>query len=298
MKKLVPGIVVLASFSFVLNAQTYQRQANIMGGGNPNQGKCTIEVVVDGAAQVEIRGNTATLRNLSGRPAQWRRFDCSAPMPVNAANLRVQGIDGRGRQSLIQDPRNSGATIVQIEDRQGGAEGYTFDMMWDARGDYNGAYNGNQNDQRNNPNYDQRNNPNYDQRNNPNYDQRARTTDGRNMPYDERYREQDERYRGMNREGAYYRQYGHGFGTQEAVRVCQTEVARQAMQRFSRVGEIHFMRTTIDDQPGREDWVLGSVDVHRGMRQEIYDFSCSVNFDSGRVRTAQLSAQPRRVERR
>ena len=89
----------------------------VTGGGNPDRGKCTVEVVVDGAAQVLIRGNTATLRDLNGRQPQWRRFECTAVMPPNPADFRFQGIDGRGRQSLVRDPRNGGAAVVQIEDR-------------------------------------------------------------------------------------------------------------------------------------------------------------------------------------
>jgi hypothetical protein len=124
-----------------LCAQNLQRTATMRGGGNGRDGKCTIEVVVDGAADVEIRGNNAVLHNLSGQPAEWRRFECNAVMPPNPVNFRFQGIDGRGRQSLMRDPRN-GAAVIRIEDPQGGREGYTFDIMWSAdnysqdRGDY------------------------------------------------------------------------------------------------------------------------------------------------------------------
>src|ERR1043166_2142457 len=128
----------IATFASVRSAQVISRQAVLTGGGSPDRGKCTIEVVVDGAAQVEIRGNTVTLRDLNGRQPQWRRFECTGVMPPNPANFRFQGIDGRGRQTLIQDPRNGGAAVVQIEDRQGGAEAYTFDITWDSRGGYTG----------------------------------------------------------------------------------------------------------------------------------------------------------------
>jgi hypothetical protein len=118
-----------------LSAQVVERTASMRGGGGPNNGKCTIEVVVDGAAQVEIRGNRAFLRNLSGRPAQWRRFECNSVMPPNPGNFEFRGIDGRGRQSLVSDPRgNRGAAVVLIEDPQNGQEGYTFDIMWSGQG--------------------------------------------------------------------------------------------------------------------------------------------------------------------
>ena len=52
-------------------------------------------------------------------------------MPADPAEFRFEGIDGRGRQQLIRDPRNSGgAAVVRIEDRDGGSEGYTFDLIW------------------------------------------------------------------------------------------------------------------------------------------------------------------------
>ena len=83
----------------------------------------------------------------------------------------------------------------------------------------------------------------------------------------------------------------------EAIRICQQEVSRQAEQRFH-ANDIHFLQTRIDDNPGREDWVIGRVDVHRGPREEVYGFSCSVNFDNGRVRTVQLDSRPTRFDDR
>ena len=47
-------IVVFGLIVGSVSAQTYSRRASQMGGGNPDRGKCTIEVVVDGAAEVEV----------------------------------------------------------------------------------------------------------------------------------------------------------------------------------------------------------------------------------------------------
>ena len=38
-------------------AQTGERRANLTGGGSNDAGKCTVEVYVDGSAEVEIRGD-------------------------------------------------------------------------------------------------------------------------------------------------------------------------------------------------------------------------------------------------
>src|SRR4051812_16804777 len=105
-----------------ISGQAQPRRATFLGGGSSDQGKCTVEVVVDGAAEVSIRGDEATLRNLAGQPAQWRRFQCTGPMPSNPADFRFAGVDGRGRQELMRDPRQGGGTaVVRIEDPQGGS---------------------------------------------------------------------------------------------------------------------------------------------------------------------------------
>lgn len=121
-----------------VQAQTLERRA-IMKGNPRDHGKCTIEVRVDDAAEVEIRGDTAYLRTLSGRPAEWRRFECNQVMPPNPAEFRFSGIDGRGYQALASEPRNGRPAVVRIEDRDGGSEGYTFDIEWngnyESRGD-------------------------------------------------------------------------------------------------------------------------------------------------------------------
>lgn len=129
-------LFVTAAAVGLLNAQTFQRRASFLSGGDPNRGKCTVEVVVDGAAEVEIRGDNAVLRNLSGQPPQWRRFECNGPLPANPVNFRFAGVDGRGRQTLIRDPRNGGVAVIRLEDRDNGSEGYTFDIFWESAGGF------------------------------------------------------------------------------------------------------------------------------------------------------------------
>jgi hypothetical protein len=129
-KQIFFTIAGLAAIAGSIGAQTFERRADITGGGSPDRGKCTIEVRVDGAAEVEIRGDRAILRNLAGQPPQWRRFVCNAVLPNNPADFRFSGVDGRGRQQLIRDPRNGGAAVVRIEDKDNGSEGYTFDITW------------------------------------------------------------------------------------------------------------------------------------------------------------------------
>jgi hypothetical protein len=213
-----------------LSAQQFQRRATMVGGGGPDRGKCTIEVVVDGVAEVEVRGDQGTIRNLAGQPAQWRRFECSAPLPRNPAEFRFAGVDGRGSQQLVRDPRNGGAAVVRIEDPKGGAEGYTFDLFWG--GGYNSA---------------------------PPIDLRPPNRPSRR------------------------------FTTEQAVSVCQDSVRNQAGDRF-RGRRVEFLNTRLDDNPGRNDWVVGMIDVFRGrdFSEGRFRFSCSVNFDNGQVRSAEI----------
>ena len=111
-------------------AQPIPQRAAIVGGGNPNAGQCTITVTVDGQAEIEIRGANATLRDLGGAQPQWRRFECTSAMPPNPANFQFAGLNGRGHQNLIAEPRDGGPAVVRIEDSEGGASEYTFRLAW------------------------------------------------------------------------------------------------------------------------------------------------------------------------
>jgi hypothetical protein len=235
-------VLALAALATGLDAQSYSRQASIRGDGNPNEGKCTVEVVVDGAAQVEIRGASAQLTNLQGQPPQWRRFECTSPMPANPRGFRFQGVDGRGNQRLIREPGNGSPAVIQIGDPNNGSEGYTFDIMWG------------------NANYSDRG-PGYPQ---PGYGQPGPD----------------------NRSG-----YGRGrgnFTVEQAISVCQDNIRQQVAQRF-RTNNMQFRETRIDDNPDRNDWVVGTVEVRVPRQQNrLMRFSCSVNFENGRVRSATM----------
>src|SRR5579872_3389878 len=114
----------------VAAAQSIPQRAAMVGGGNPNAGQCTITVVVDGQAEIEVRGANATMRDIGGAPPQWRRFECTSAMPPNPANFQFAGLNGRGHQNLVAEPRNGGPAVVRIEDPQDGAAEYTFRLAW------------------------------------------------------------------------------------------------------------------------------------------------------------------------
>src|SRR5580765_8410534 len=108
---------VAITLAAVAGAQAIPQRAAIVGGGNPNAGQCTITVLVDGQAEIEIRGSDATMRDLGGAPPQWRRFECTSALPPNPANFQSAGLNGRGHQNLVADPRNGSPAVVRIEDQ-------------------------------------------------------------------------------------------------------------------------------------------------------------------------------------
>src|SRR5579871_939914 len=213
------------------NAQTAERRATFTGGGGNDTGKCTIEVSVDGSAEVEIRGDRGSLRTLSGQPAQWRRFECSGPIPTNPGDFRFSGVDGRGRQELVQDPRSGrGAAVVRIQDPDGGTEGYTFDLVW------RGA---------------------------------ALGSSPTGYPWGGRDRANS---------------------SNEAVRACEDAVRERASQQYG-LRDIDFRNLNMDDNPGRNDTVMGSFDVRQGNYRDTYRFSCAINVANGAVRRVDISQE-------
>jgi hypothetical protein len=199
-----------------------QRRAVLTGGG-PGSGRCTGEVVVDGAADVEIRGDMATLSDLSGRPPEWRSFECTSAIPPNAGNVQFSS-EGRGRARMVTSPyRNNGVAVIHIEDPEGGANPYRFVLTW--------------------------------------------TEGSAAVP------------RGPN---------DAGFDADQAVQLCQDAIRRQAVERFN-ARDMVFRRIGMNDNPGRNDSVVGVLEMRRpdGV-EEHRRFSCSVNFEDGRVRSANI----------
>jgi hypothetical protein len=154
-------------------------------------------------------------------------------MPDNTSDLRFIGVDGRGRQELVQDPRNGrGAAVVRIEDPEGGAEGYTFDLVW------RGAGYG------------------------PNY--------------------------GLSPTGPPMGGLDRGYSPVDAVRACQDAVRVRANQQYG-FRDVNFRNLNADDNPGRNDAIVGSFDVRRGNYRDAYNFSCAMNLADGIVRRVDIS---------
>jgi hypothetical protein len=240
--------VALLMASMALPAQTSRIQARI-GNGNGANGKCTVEVEVDSVAEVEVSGTEARVRTLSGSAANLRRMDCTGPLPRNPADFRFQGVDGRGSQQLIRDPRQGGRAVVRIDDRDGGREGYTFDLLWSNNGTWDNSAsnfpNGGIND----------------------------TNDGLYGRGNSRGNRGD--WRGQGRGGLSAANAG------VAMRACQSEVGNRIRQ--SGYSDIQFLDVDFDNNRNRPDWIMGSARAVQTFGNDQFNFTCRVDLSSGRL---------------
>jgi hypothetical protein len=224
-KKILLGVATLFVAIGPIHANPESRRATITGGGG--NGRCTVEVSVDHAAEVEIAGDTGWLTTVAGQPAQWRRFQCNTPLPRNPQDFRFIKTNGRGPVRLTQDPRRTGGrAVVNISDPQGGRANYTFDLQW---GGGSGGW----------------------------------------TP-------------GLPGQSPGHGPGPGGFPMARAIRNCQDAVS----ERLNRDGYSYlaFERTIRENSPGPHDRVKGTVSAKRRFQTEWLSFSCSVDFDSGRVR--------------
>ncbi len=124
--------LAIFTLAFAAQAQVFGqvRRATISGSGGAS-GACTIEVRVDGTAEVDVLGDSGRLRTTGGQPATWTRMDCTAPLPYSMADFRLRVIAGRGSVQLIQDPRNNkGIAVIRIDDPRESWAAYTFSVEW------------------------------------------------------------------------------------------------------------------------------------------------------------------------
>ena len=75
-------------------------------------------------------------------------------------------------------------------------------------------------------------------------------------------------------------------GANRALDICQRAVEEKV--RHDGFGRVEFTGTRMDDQPGRNDWVVGSVRAYRGQNFESFGFSCSVDLRNGNVRSVDV----------
>jgi hypothetical protein len=224
---------------------------------------------------------------------------------------------------LIQDPRNGrGATVVRIEDANGGAEGYTFDLVWRGAGfdsrptnqPFGGIGRGvSSNDavracqdavrERANQQYGLRDidfrNVNADDNQDRN-DTIMGSFDVRRGNYRDAYRFScgldlaNGRVRRVNisqGQGAStadrYAGTDRYAGRNDATSACE----RAAEQRIQRDGYRNVQFGSLNADNRRNDWMAGTARAQRGNNGRSYDFDigCSVNPDNGNIRSVQAN---------
>jgi hypothetical protein len=221
-------------------SEAYRRATLTGGGGN---GWCTIEVTVDGAADVEVSGDSGVLRTLSGQAAGWRRFQCNRPLPRDPRDFRFDRVGGRGLVRLIRSPRMGGGTaVVHIEDPKGGRGSYAFTFQWSGFG--GGGW--------------------------PPPTPAPPPGTPPSPPFP----------------GPGHTPGPGGFPMARVIRNCQDSVTN----RLNRDGYAYvtFDRTIPSDNPGRNDWITGTVNGRRGYETARFSFSCSVDFSSGTIRSVDV----------
>jgi hypothetical protein len=85
------------------------------------------------------------------------------------------------------------------------------------------------------------------------------------------------------------RRVERGANAEQAIERCKDSIREEAHQRFGNAA-VNFRQTDVDNNPGRNDWIIGTVAVKtsRWRPSEAYRFSCSVDFSTGRVRNAHI----------
>ncbi len=88
---------------------------------------------VDGAVRLVISGGSAQAEVVSGQPVQRERASFERRLPArDNPNVTVRKLHGRGRVEIVEYPsaRNGYRIVVQIEDRDGGADDYEIEVGW------------------------------------------------------------------------------------------------------------------------------------------------------------------------
>lgn len=310
---LVVCLLLCAAPAFSQRVQVRRATMNLRASG---EGKCVVEVEVEGSAEVELFGDTGSLRTLGGAPALWRRFECSAVVPADPGGFRFTGVAGEGQQALLADPRwNGGVAVVRIDNPHALHEVYVFDVSWPvdraaaSRGmPHPGPTPGGPNVAacqeavrvRARGTYGYRDIRFYDV--DSTYNQHPRdfvsgTFEGRRGGRVDELRYTCALNEGQKVEsldlqmvngdagydGSLLSSTEEPYHTEDLLRRCERAVAAQLTSRGYQAPR--FRWSDSNDSRARIDGVLSA---QRGFRDESLDFACLVDEDSGRVRSVEL----------
>ncbi len=138
----------LGSYSFALtwarrggrNGRDDRDNSQYNGGNNGNNnnsyGSAQRGMVwtgrVDGTDLISIRGDQVTIQHQAGMEIYDMNYRFDRRLPASTTSVSVRKIKGRGKVNVVQQPdRSNGYTaIIQVEDKNGGADNYEIEVSW------------------------------------------------------------------------------------------------------------------------------------------------------------------------
>ncbi|MCW5966660.1 MAG: hypothetical protein KIT83_21660, partial [Bryobacterales bacterium] len=114
------------STMLLANIQEIRPRPNNNWGRDRGQGEMNIRLRVDDEVEVAVRGDRMFIRTLSGKWAQEKGSDLSAPLPLRKTPFELSKRSGRGRVWLVEEPNdgNRYTARFRISDPQRGDSRY------------------------------------------------------------------------------------------------------------------------------------------------------------------------------
>ncbi len=121
--------ITMAAFA---NVQEIRPRPNNNWGRDRGQGEMNIRLRVDEEVEVAVRGDRVFIRTLSGRWAEERGSDMSAPIPLRNVAVQFSKRSGRGRAWLVEQPNrgNRFTARFRISDPKGGDARYHIRLRY------------------------------------------------------------------------------------------------------------------------------------------------------------------------
>ena len=87
---------------------------------------------VDGTDFITLRGDQVTIQHQAGLEISNMNYRFDRRLPASTTSVSVRKIKGRGKVNVVQQPdRSNGYTaIIQVEDKNGGADNYEIEVSW------------------------------------------------------------------------------------------------------------------------------------------------------------------------
>jgi hypothetical protein len=81
---------------------------------------------------------------------------------------------------------------------------------------------------------------------------------------------------------------GGGYPSSQAINACQDAVRDRANRDYG-YRDVTFRNVNADNNAGRRDSIIGTFEGRRGSNRDEFDFTCSVDFNSGRVQSVDIN---------